>query len=58
MRAELRRFVEADRAAVTPDVVRDLLHEADQLARRRLLVTDLDNTLWDWFEPWYESFTA
>lgn len=26
--------------------------------RRRLLVTDLDNTLWDWFEAWYQSFTA
>jgi len=23
-----------------------------------LLVTDLDNTLYDWFEVWYESFTA
>ncbi|PKW26687.1 HAD family hydrolase [Phycicoccus duodecadis] len=25
---------------------------------RRLLITDLDNTLWDWFEAWYQSFTA
>ena len=25
---------------------------------RRLLVTDLDNTLWDWFEAWYQSFSA
>ena len=25
---------------------------------RRLLITDLDNTLWDWFEAWYESFSA
>jgi len=23
-----------------------------------LLVTDLDNTLWDWFEIWYRSFVA
>lgn len=23
-----------------------------------VLVTDLDNTLFDWFEFWYESFTA
>jgi phosphoglycolate phosphatase len=23
-----------------------------------LLVTDLDNTLWDWFEIWYASFSA
>ena len=25
---------------------------------RRLLVTDLDNTLWDWFQAWYESFSV
>ena len=24
----------------------------------RLLITDLDNTLWDWFAAWYESFSA
>lgn len=24
----------------------------------RVLITDLDNTLWDWFEAWYQSFTA
>src|SRR5690242_16042089 len=24
----------------------------------RLLITDLDNTLWDWFQAWYESFSA
>ncbi|MGD8214475.1 HAD family hydrolase [Aestuariimicrobium sp. Y1814] len=24
----------------------------------RLLVTDLDNTLWDWFEAWHGSFSA
>ena len=24
----------------------------------RLLVTDLDNTLWDWFAAWYGSFSA
>jgi phosphoglycolate phosphatase len=24
----------------------------------RLLVTDLDNTVWDWFEAWYQSFSA
>jgi FMN phosphatase YigB (HAD superfamily) len=27
-------------------------------AGRTLLVTDLDNTLWDWFEAWYASFSA
>lgn len=26
--------------------------------RPRLLITDLDNTLWDWFEAWYQSFSA
>lgn len=25
---------------------------------RRILITDLDNTLWDWFEAWYQSFSA
>ena len=25
---------------------------------KRLLITDLDNTLWDWFHAWYESFSA
>lgn len=24
----------------------------------RLLVTDLDNTLWDWFAAWHASFSA
>ena len=24
----------------------------------QLLITDLDNTLWDWFAAWYESFSA
>lgn len=24
----------------------------------KVLVTDLDNTLWDWFAAWYESFSA
>lgn len=23
-----------------------------------MFITDLDNTLWDWFTPWYESFSA
>ncbi|KNX36091.1 hypothetical protein VV01_01275 [Luteipulveratus halotolerans] len=23
-----------------------------------MLITDLDNTLWDWFEAWYQSFSA
>jgi FMN phosphatase YigB (HAD superfamily) len=23
-----------------------------------LFVTDLDNTVWDWFDAWYQSFTA
>lgn len=27
-------------------------------ARPQLLITDLDNTLWDWFDAWYVSFTA
>lgn len=27
-------------------------------ARPRVLITDLDNTLWDWFEAWYRSFSA
>lgn len=26
--------------------------------RATLLVTDLDNTLWDWFEAWHASFSA
>lgn len=26
--------------------------------RVKLLVTDLDNTLWDWFHAWYASFSA
>jgi phosphoglycolate phosphatase len=26
--------------------------------RRTLLVTDLDNTLWDWFTAWHASFSA
>lgn len=25
---------------------------------KRVLVTDLDNTLWDWFEAWYACFSA
>lgn len=24
----------------------------------RVLITDLDNTLWDWFDAWYQSFDA
>lgn len=27
-------------------------------ARPTLLVTDLDNTVWDWFDVWYRSFNA
>ncbi len=27
-------------------------------ARRSLLITDLDNTLWDWFEAWHSAFSA
>jgi phosphoglycolate phosphatase len=26
--------------------------------RVSLLITDLDNTLWDWFDAWYASFSA
>jgi len=26
--------------------------------RMKLLVTDLDNTLWDWFDAWHRSFSA
>lgn len=26
--------------------------------RRSLLITDLDNTLWDWFDAWHASFSA
>lgn len=25
---------------------------------KRVVVTDLDNTLWDWFDAWYQSFAA
>lgn len=25
---------------------------------RRLLITDPDNTVWNWFQPWFESFFA
>lgn len=28
------------------------------MTTKTLLITDLDNTLWDWFEAWYESFSA
>jgi phosphoglycolate phosphatase len=28
------------------------------VSTKTLLITDLDNTLWDWFEMWYESFAA
>jgi phosphoglycolate phosphatase-like HAD superfamily hydrolase len=31
---------------------------SDGRPRVSLLVTDLDNTLWDWFEIWYRSFSA
>ena len=27
-------------------------------ARKRVLVTDLDNTLWDWFAAWHASFSG
>jgi phosphoglycolate phosphatase len=31
-----------------------------EVAKRKasLLVIDLDNTVWDWFDAWYKSFTA
>lgn len=25
---------------------------------KRVIVTDLDNTLWDWFDAWHQSFSA
>ncbi|MFI6077705.1 HAD family hydrolase [Actinoplanes sp. NPDC051343] len=25
---------------------------------KKILITDLDNTLWDWFDAWYRSFSA
>jgi phosphoglycolate phosphatase len=25
---------------------------------KKILITDLDNTLWDWFDAWYQSFSA
>lgn len=28
------------------------------MVTKSLLITDLDNTLWDWFEVWYESFSS
>jgi FMN phosphatase YigB (HAD superfamily) len=28
------------------------------VAAKTLLITDLDNTLWDWFEAWYASFSV
>lgn len=28
------------------------------IGKRSLLITDLDNTLWDWFEAWHASFSA
>lgn len=27
-------------------------------AKKSVLVTDLDNTTWDWFEAWFRSFSA
>jgi FMN phosphatase YigB (HAD superfamily) len=32
------------------------VHEAEVRPRVTLLVTDLDNTLWDWFLAWHSSF--
>lgn len=28
------------------------------MATKSLLITDLDNTLWDWFEAWHQAFSA
>ena len=39
------------------DRVTDTIKSAG-LPKVSLLVTDLDNTLWDWFEIWYRSFSA
>lgn len=25
---------------------------------KKVLITDLDNTLWDWFDAWYQAFSA
>ncbi|MCA4722167.1 HAD family hydrolase [Mycolicibacterium fortuitum] len=36
-------------------------HRSDETSHRaglRVLITDLDNTLWDWFRAWYVSFNA
>ncbi|GHG62619.1 HAD family hydrolase [Amycolatopsis acidiphila] len=34
------------------------MNEGRSKPRARLLITDLDNTLWDWFQAWYRSFSA
>jgi FMN phosphatase YigB (HAD superfamily) len=42
-----------------PETLLDGLHtQAGKLPKVSLLVTDLDNTLWDWVEIWYRSFSA
>lgn len=43
------RAVVSDLASTVPPMI----HTA-----KTLLVTDLDNTLWDWFEAWHASFSA
>jgi phosphoglycolate phosphatase-like HAD superfamily hydrolase len=34
------------------------MHLSQELPRVRLLVTDFDNTLYDWFASWYPAFSA
>lgn len=42
----------AESLSVAPSTVMNMAED------RRILITDLDNTLWDWFEAWYQSFSA
>jgi phosphoglycolate phosphatase-like HAD superfamily hydrolase len=49
----MRRSI--DSARIRPD--RRLLRKPDSV-RKRILITDVDNTLLDWQELWYETFSA
>lgn len=35
-----------------------MFETVDRRPRVSLLITDLDNTLWDWFDAWHRSFAA